>query len=106
MRHVWRTRQRGGLVQLAGKTLLDLPPQLGHINLRDHIFQEGPLQQAQGRLAIQSAGQHVKQHVVVELAGGGAVAAAHIIRVDLELRRQIEQSLAGQLNETAGLEVF
>ncbi len=40
--------------------------------------------------AVEPARQQVEQHVLVELAGGGAVAAAHIVGVDLKLRPHVD----------------
>ena len=61
-----------------------------HLDAREHIGEERPLQQALRRVALDPARQQVEQHVVVELAGGGAVAAAHVVGVDLKLRAQVD----------------
>ena len=56
----------------------------------DGVFQEGPFQQAARRVRVQAARQQVEPHVLVQRAGGGAVAGAHFVGVDLQLRTQVD----------------
>ena len=56
------------------------------VDARYRVFDERPLQQRLRRAAVDAARQQVEQHLLVELAGGGAVLRAHAIGVDLELR--------------------
>ena len=88
--------QRGGFVQLTRKTLLDLPPQLGHFDLRDHVLEKRPLSRRCAVSRSNAARQQVKQHVVVQLAGRCAVVAADIVRVDLELRPDIDLGIGAR----------
>ncbi len=62
----------------------------GTVDLRDHVLEERPLEQALRRVACQAARQQIEQHVLIELAGRSAVAAAHLIGVDLQLRPQVD----------------
>ena len=60
---------------------------------RDRVLEERPLEQALRGIAVKSAREQVEQHLLVELAGGGAVAAAHLVGVDLQLRAHVDLRL-------------
>jgi len=77
-------------VYLQRQALLDLAPQLRDLDPGDHILEECPLQQPLRDLGLEAARQQVEQHALVELAGGGAVAAAYLVGVDLQLRSHVE----------------
>jgi len=80
--------QHLGVGQLWYQGVLDRVARRVDAHSGEHVGEERIDQQALRGVAIQAARQHIKQHVGVEAAGGGAVRALDLVGVDLELRRE------------------
>ena len=74
-----------------------------HRHAGERIGEKREDQQALRRVAVKAAREHVKQHVGVEPAGGRAVRALDLVRMNFELRPRIDFGGGREQQPAAGL---
>ena len=89
--------------QLPRDLRLQLAPHPFNRNPIDHFLQETLDDHAFGVAAVDAAGHQVEDVLVGDLAGGGAVGAAHIVRLDLQARDAVGAGQLAQHQVAVGL---